>query len=169
MNVRGTFYKELSAKLLAIVDNLDKPIIKHIDLWNDQLNDDWDEPFETPAIFLEFAPIPWKSVGGHRQMADTSINLHLVNDVRHQSKSGSKFIDKALLHLDIIDVVNHWITGWRGSCNGSLSRTNSIQDHYYGKLIRHTETYKVRFEDTAAMIPYGKVEGDKYVLELEKS
>ena len=74
-------YLALEEKLLAITDEQEnpQPIFKHCDLWNRQVEFlEQETPFQTPAVFVEFTNIEWRTLGQHVQEADLTVRLHIV-------------------------------------------------------------------------------------------
>ena len=73
---------------LAIVDRLkDIPgpdgesLFKHFDLWNQQVEFiEQETPFQCPAVFVEFLPLQWQTMGNRVQSADLTTRLHIVTE-----------------------------------------------------------------------------------------
>jgi len=166
MNVLGEFYKLLAAKLLNIENQDGESIIKHIDFWNQQFNEDWKTPFNFPAVFLEYKTIPFQSTGQHRQLAQLQFDLHVASTTKAKSQYDQQFTDRWLAHLQLIDLIQYWLTGFNGSFFGSISRTAITPDHFYGDIINHVMSFKCTLTDTAAMRSFTKVEGDKLIISL---
>lgn len=165
--MRKQFYLDIVERLKLIVSDQDVPIIKHYDLWNLQLNPDWTEQFRFPAVFLQFNPISWKVLGRKRQDAIVDFNLHICNQTKARSSDKSPFRDKALAHLDLIDAIHYWLTGFRGDYFGSIYRISSAQPNYYLDTIRHVETYRMQLvDDTAVRETTHLGQGDRLVLNI---
>lgn len=162
---RKQFYLDLGKYIFETMNpNIDTPI-QHFDLWNDQTGPDYKTGFKTPAAFLEFNPIQWQSLGGRKQQANISFNLHIVDKVNSQTSYNSPLRDNNLAHLDLLDKLHYYLTGFRGDYFTSLSRTASVQDHYFDALIKHVETYKTKFTTDSAVRSKVVKEGD--LLEVE--
>jgi hypothetical protein len=148
--MRKQFYLDLCNRLDLIRDLADEKIFKHYDLWNQQLNPDFGEEFPMPAVFLEFLPIQWKTLGKFRQQTLLQFNLHVCTATMQRGSSKSPYRDKILGHLDLLDAIHLWLTGWRGAYFNSVTRTASRQDHYYSNVIDHIETYRTLLVDDSA-------------------
>lgn len=54
--------------------------IKMLDLWNAQVDQlTQQQPFLTPAVFVEFQPIIWSKLGRGTQRAEVQIRMHIVS------------------------------------------------------------------------------------------
>ena len=166
MNFLSEFYKQLAEKLQGIVDQNNKSVIKHIDLWNQQYNDDYKEVFEHPAVFLEFKSVPMQSTGRHKQTGVMHFDLHIASTTKAKSGYNSQFTDRFLQHLELLDAINYWLTGWRGDFFSSISRTGIAPDHFYGDVIKHIVSYRCFVADDSAMHNYTILEGDKLVIDI---
>jgi len=166
MNALGDFYKLLAARLLNIKDENDTSIIKHIDFWNQQFNEDWKAPFNFPAVFLEFKTIPFQSTGKHRQLGQMYFDLHIASSTKAKSQYSQQFTDRFLSHLQLNDLIHYWLAGWSGEFFGSVSRTNFAHDHYYSDVVEHIQSFKCTITDTTAIKSYTKVEGDLLIVNL---
>jgi hypothetical protein len=83
-----------------------------------------------------------------------------------KSSYEGQFSDRFLEHLDLLDLIHFWLTGWNGENFGSLSRISSQQDHFHSDIIKHVETYKCIVQDGTAMREFTKVEGDILVVKI---
>ena len=164
MNIRAQFYKLLSDKLLLIKNVSNESIIKHIDFWNGQYNEDWKEPFNHPAVFLEMKTIPWQTTGRHKQIGEMQFDLHIASSTKAKSSYNNQFTDRFLEHLELIDLIHFWITTFNGDFFGSISRIGSTHDTFYSDIVKHIESYKCTVVDVSAMREFTKVEGDKLVI-----
>ncbi|MDP2723189.1 MAG: hypothetical protein Q8O72_10555 [Bacteroidales bacterium] len=166
MNVLGNFYTLLAARLLNIKNEEGVSIIQHIDFWNQQFNEDWKSPFGFPAVFLEYKTIPWQTVGRHKQLAELQFDLHIASTTKAKSQFNSQFTTRWLEHLQLIDAIHYWLSGFNGTFFGSISRTGLTPDHFYGDIINHVMSFRCTMADTSAMRVYTRVEGDILVLTL---
>ena len=58
--MRKIIYQTIENALLPILDENQQPVINHVSLWNNQLlYAEEEQPFNTPAVFIEFRDIPW--------------------------------------------------------------------------------------------------------------
>jgi len=166
MNFLGQFYTALADRLLNIKDADKISIIKHIDFWNQQYNEDYKEVFGHPAVFLEYKSIPFKTIGKHKQLATMQFDLHVASATKAKSSMEAQFTDRFLQHLELLDLINFWLTGWNGDFFGSLTRTALTPDHYYGDVIKHIISYQCTVNDVSAMHTYTKIMGDILVVEI---
>jgi hypothetical protein len=166
MNIRAQFYKLLAQKLLNIINEQDQSIIKHVDFWNQQYNEDWKIPFNHPAVFLEIKSIPWQTTGKHKQLGEMQFDLHIASSTKAKSSYNNQFTDRFLEHLELIDLIHYWITGYNGDFFGSISRIASTHDSFYDDIIKHIESYKCTVQDVSAMRECTKVEGDKLIIKI---
>lgn len=144
--MRKTIYQKISEALLALTQG-GEPVIRHIDLWNNQLQyAEEEQPFDTPAAFIEFQPIEWRNQLHGVRDADVSIVLHIVTDSRVGRWSDT------INTFDLLDSINAALHGIGTVCdNGSvmnaLTLTSSTTDHDFGELQNNTETYTCHVTD----------------------
>ena len=75
--MRRFLYLSLIERLKQLTDRDGKPVIRTFDLWNEQISFlEQEEPFDAPAVFIEFRPVKW--TGGGTQTADVTLRLHIV-------------------------------------------------------------------------------------------
>ena len=145
--MRIQIYHLLKSFLLSIKDDEEKSIIQHVDVWNNQLAFvEEEQPFSTPAVFVEFAPIHWKSQMRGVLDAEVDIALHIVTD----SRVGK--LDDALEAFDLIDnkippVLARVQTAPTYSI-GSFTRISSTSDHDHDELQDNTEVYRVHVQQS---------------------
>ena len=163
MNLRTKFYLALGKRLEQIIDNEGHKIIKHIDLWNNQFDGDQVQPTSFPAVYLEFKPISWQTTGKHKQQSQLQFTLHIANTTKARGELNQLFTDRFLAHLELIDIIHKWITGFNSSLDpdhedffGSISRIASTHDHYHDDILVHQEHFVCNVKDTTAMTDYTK-------------
>lgn len=160
-------YLALEKMLLAINDEKPKPqpVFKHCDLWNLQVEFlEKEAPFQTPAVFVEFTDIQWRTDGQHIQDADLTIRLHIVTP--WYANTASDVIDRevratALSYLDIPTVVFRQLHGKHGTVAddsdpshpillgnfNALTRTASTVNHNHERFVDSVETYQCHLKD----------------------
>ena len=132
--------------------------IEHIDLFNNQvLYGEEEQPFLTPAVFIEFADIEWqKQLHGVRE-AVVNIKLHVVTDTRvgrwHQSAD----------RLELADDINRCLHGLHFSISNGDNQPESIvndltllrsqTDSDFGELAVDVEEYQCHVTDASG---YGR-------------
>ena len=165
MNIRAQFYNAIAERLFNIVSETDEqPIIKNFDFWNNQYEPDYKEVFNHPAVFLDIKDIPWKTTGKQRQIGDMEFDLHIASTTKAKSAFNRQFTNRWLQHLELIDLIDFWLTGWNSGTFGSITRIRSHHDNLYGDIVKHIETYRCTVMDVAATREYTKVLGDKLVI-----
>jgi hypothetical protein len=128
--MRKKFYWFIEACLAKLED------VRHINLWNSQLEFlGEEEPFETPAVFIEFQPIEWRRMNAFVSEGDVRVVLHIVTDSRV-----SRWSDVVEV-FDLIEEINLALHGEKAAGIGSLIRTESRTDSCFGELMHNVEIY----------------------------
>ncbi len=136
--MRKEIYLAIVATLKSILDTNDIPIIKHFDLWNQNVDFAEEEIFPTPAVFIEFGSIYYKATKEAKQVADVPVKLHIVTDGNLPSYDGSSTQVQSLEFLELIDKINKKMYELAGQC-----RTSSHTNHDHGALMECIEEYKL--------------------------
>ena len=110
--MRAIIYHTIRETLLSLQQE-GQTVIKHIDLFNEQvLYSEEEQPFLTPAVFVEFSPIDWqKQLHGVRD-AVVTVRLHIVTDTRT-----GKWAD-VLQRLCLTDEINRCLHGLHATIQG---------------------------------------------------
>lgn len=166
-------YLALERKLLAINDEQTKPkpVFKHCDLWNRQVEFlEKETPFQTPAVFVEFPDeIQWRTDGQHIQDADLTIRLHIVTPWYANTASDvadRKVSATALEYLDIPTVLFRQLHGQHGTVEddsdprnpqvignfNALIRTASRVNHDHERFVDSIETYQCHLKDLSCKV-----------------
>lgn len=147
----------LEQKLLAVTDEQPEPqpLFKHCDLWNRQVEFiEQETQFLTPAVFVEFMPIPWEQLGKNIQEADLTVRFHIVTP--WHANTASNIINPevratALSYLDIPTVLFRQLHGQHGSFGtgnfNALTRVKSIPNHDHERFVDSIEEYRCRLKD----------------------
>lgn len=142
--MRGFIFCKIKETLESIED------IAHVELFNSQLDYiEEEQPFDTPAVLIEFQPIQWRhQLHGVRE-AYITVALHVVTDSRVGRWSDT--IEVFSL-LDRISSALHGIGGTadNGSVMNSLTLTSSTTDHNFDELQDNVETYTCHVTDCSA-------------------
>lgn len=105
--MRRMLYLGLTESLKELKDESGQPLIRHIDLWNEQVEFiEQEEPFDTLAVFIEFRPVQWRTLGGTTQQADVPFRLHVVTKWQGSARDGSMFQDESLARFDLLDKID---------------------------------------------------------------
>lgn len=146
-------FLDLRDIILEIKDSNNNQIIKYFDLWNRQL--DFlaeDSPADYPAVYIEFLPIEWQTLGEGVQDADFEFRLHIATRWFGQTYSIAPQ-EIASEQLDYLDIPNKIFKVLQGSCitnTNNIIRTNTEFDHNHENYIETVETYRCHIIDTQA-------------------
>jgi len=81
--MKKQLYLDIKNRLKTITDSTGNQLFQHFDLWNRQVEFiEQETPFTCPAVFVEFMPHTWRTLGNRVQDAEsfgtlTSITLYL--------------------------------------------------------------------------------------------
>lgn len=160
---------------LAIVNRLknipgadDEPLFKHFDLWNQQVEFiEQETPFLTPAIFVEFMPLQWQTMGNRVQSADLTTRLHIVTEWHALTADNVPDEEQnlALEYLDIVDSVVAALQNFSAPGTNSWMRTQTIPNHNHERYVDSVEEYICRVIDDSSNTPMTGVNGDVIVPE----
>ena len=160
---------------LAIVDRLKnipgadgEPLFKHFDLWNQQVEFiEQETPFLTPAVFVEFLPLKWQTLGKRVQSADLTTRLHIVTEWHALTADNvpDEEQDLALAYLDIVDSVVAALQNFAAPCTNAWMRTQTIPNHNHERYVDSVEEYICRVTDNSANTPMIGVDGTAIVKE----
>lgn len=67
--------------------------------------------WNTPAVFIEFVPLQWDTLGNSVQASNTAFNLHLVNDSLYDDDK--RVTDPVLNHFGLETLVFKAMMNWR--------------------------------------------------------
>ena len=100
--------KELYRMLCDRLKEVGGGAIKHIDLWNHNVEFiEQEENWERPAVFIEFRPIKWNAiVNGLEYRAEPEVALHVVTDWKGGTSDGSQFQEEGLEVFDLLDEIH---------------------------------------------------------------
>ncbi|MCQ2351280.1 MAG: hypothetical protein MJ003_04825 [Paludibacteraceae bacterium] len=148
--MRATIFNTIKDALESIKDSNNECVIKHIDLFNNQLTYiETEQPFNTPAVFIEFQPIEWSEQLHRVREAVVRVNLHVVTDSRIGSWS------EAVSRLALCDTINANLQGIGAvdaaeSVMNALTLISSTTDHDFDELQDNIETYSCHVTDRSA-------------------
>jgi len=145
-------YLGIVARLKAMADSSGASVIKTFDLWNEQVDFiEEEDPFETPAVFIEFLPIEWKGPSSLLQQADASFKLHIITDYQGSAKDGSSLQGESLERFRISKDITKILTGLTikdgGSVMTQVRRTGSAPNHNHGEIIEDIDIYSCKLID----------------------
>lgn len=158
---------------LAIIDRLkdipgadDEPLFKHFDLWNQQVEFiEQETPFQTPAVFVEFLPLQWRTLGNRVQDADLTTRLHIVTEWHSLTADYTPDEEQelALAYLDIVDSVVAALQGFSAPNTNTWMRTKTIPNHNHERFVDSVEEYICKVTDNSANTPMTGVDGNVIV------
>ena len=127
-------------------------VIKYVERWNNQVEyAEEEQPFNCPAVFIEFAPITWRTLQRGLREADVQITLHVVIDSRVGRWSDTNTV------FEFLDTIHKALFGLHTTEDkrtvDSLCHLKSVTDHDHGELEDNQETYTCHVTDATAY-PY---------------
>ncbi len=149
--MREELYRKLKARLEALCvnaageyyerpddadmdDELYPRAIKHIDLWNHNLEFlEQEAPWPRPAVFIEFVPLKWHAImPGVEYRAQPLINLHVVTDWAEQKNIGE---------FRLLDKIHELLAGLEGESFMEFDIDSSATNHNHEDIVENIETY----------------------------
>jgi hypothetical protein len=124
-----TLYNSLKTDLVAITG------IKHVALWNNQLERENEEnPFLYPAIFIEFLPSNYRDKGKFAvsQEYDMTVRLHVCFE---------SYLDEDTTILTLLDSVWQKVHNKQYSTFGKLLRRNEEQNYDHPNVQVYIQDY----------------------------
>lgn len=147
-------YLAYEEKLKSILDKqTGEPFFKHFDLWNQNVEFIEEEtPFETPAIFVEFLPIDWKTMGRQQQDANLTVRFHIVTEWQAQTAqyTPEDLRNRALRYLMIPSILVHAMQGFCTPFTNGLMRTKTVPNHDHDRYVDSVEEFECRIQDNSA-------------------
>ena len=139
--MKKQIYNTLADTLADLAD------IAHVGLWNNQLQYIAEEqPFDTPAVFIEFEPTQWSELLHGVREAVVTVRLHVVTDSR--VGRWADIVDVFDLHERInaaLHAVHRIETD--GSVIDSLALAADATDHNFDELRDDTLDYRCHVTD----------------------
>lgn len=149
--MREELYRKLKARLEALCinaageyyersddadmdDELYPRAIKHIDLWNHNVDFlEQEAPWPRPAVFIEFVPFKWHAiVPGVEYRAQPLINLHVVTDWAEQKDIGE---------FRLLNKIHEQLAGLEGENFMEFDIDSSATNHNHDDIVENIETY----------------------------
>lgn len=154
--MRKQLYLAVIERLKNITNESGEQLLKHFDLWNENVAFIEQEAiFAMPAVFVEFLPIEWKSLGGGVQSAIIQFRLHIITDTKGSTSDGSTYQPDALQLFDLLDDIHRTLSGFRGPHFRQLQRISSHTNHNHEELIESIETFQVGVDDVKGKFTSG--------------
>ncbi|HPH85563.1 MAG TPA: hypothetical protein PLC48_08875 [Ferruginibacter sp.] len=150
--MRKQLYLDIQDKLKAIKDDSGMQLLQHFDLWNQQVNFiEAESPFNFPAVFVEFMPHQWQTLGNKVQQAEIVIRLHIVTKWFAQTAEYSPLQSEALDYLDLPDKLFAAMQSNATSASNGFMRLSSTVNHNHEGIVDTIEEYKTLIVDRSAV------------------
>ena len=153
--MRKFIYNSIVDKLKEQTNAEDKPIIKHFDLWNNNIEYiDEEQAFYTPAVFVEFQPIEWRHLPGGVREAAINVVLHVITQRNMPTSGELQYAETSLDFFDLLTGINKTL-----HCHAKVSDTFihdsllsvlSATDNDCGELRHDVETFCCHITDMSA-------------------
>ncbi len=115
--------------------------VQHVDLWNNQIGlIEGEQPFNTPAVFIEFDTIAWLPLLRGAREAEVTIHLHIVTDTREGHWEDT--IERLTLSEEINQTLHRLTANDGKHVVDSLTLVSSVTDHDFDELANDVDTYK---------------------------
>ena len=129
--------KELGEIYRAIEAALEGTGVKHVDLWNHNVEFiEQETAWETPAVFVEFRPIGWEGVKEVLYRGTVEVTLHIVT-----AWEGTESRD---VTWATADEVAGAVEGLSGDIFSGLRLTETQVNHNHEELVETLESYRCR-------------------------
>ncbi|MDR1846743.1 MAG: hypothetical protein LBR17_01315 [Bacteroidales bacterium] len=150
--MRKQIYLSIKNAIKEIQDSDGQPIFKHFDLWNNSIAFmEKETPMALPAIFIEFLPVTWQTLGLNLQQATMQFRVHIITRWYSQTHDSSPDEDSQLDYLDYPDILFKNLQG-KSVMNGIMfDRLTSQTDHNHATLVNTIETYSAQIRDKQAI------------------
>lgn len=129
---------------VAVPQQHTERLIKHVDLWNHNVEFlDQEQPWERPAVFVEFTPIVWDPIKpGREYRSKPVVNLHIVTDWAGDASAGSELQDDALAVLDYSGIIHKALQGLEGEHFSRFDLAETHTNHNHDEIVESIEVYK---------------------------
>lgn len=124
-------------------------LIRHIDLWNQNVEFiDQDDPWDRPAVFVEFGPIYWEPYKGpvDGMKGRGEILLHIVTDWKGSAAAGSPAREETLDDYELMNLVFGKMTALRGETFRNVTLARTMVNHNHQEILENIEVYSVIYE-----------------------
>lgn len=150
--MRKFLYLTLIDHLKGLTDKAGEPVIHTFDLWNEQVEFiEQEEVFDTPAIFIEFRPMQWVTLGGGAQQTDATIRLHIITPWDGSARSGSVCQQQALQRFDLLDSIDRHLFNLQArdetTTVAMFRRTGSSTNHNHEELVEDITDYTCKITE----------------------
>lgn len=149
--MRKKLYKEIETALLSVLNDNEGQLIQYVDQWNNQVDDaEESEAFDTPAVFVEFNRIKWRTLGNKAQEGNVNLTLHIVTKKNASTSNATQFQDEELDALDIPDKIFTKLQNLKPTNASYMVRTDTDFNNKNKELQDTKETYEFTILNTLA-------------------
>lgn len=133
--------KELYEMLCERLKTVGGGAIKHIDLWNHNVEFiEQEEQWARPAVFVEFAPIRWAAIqNGVEYRSEVLVHLHVVTDWAGSVSGDSEFRDESLAVFDLLEEIHKVLTCMEGETFMEFDLIESRTNHNHEEIREYRE------------------------------
>lgn len=156
-NMDKNLYLEIIRTVATIKDHDDQPVIRHIDLWNRNIEFiDQDQPWQRPAVFVEFMPAQWQhlkpspgTATRHIMKSQATLRLHVVTDWHTHPTTDTTPSRMARYHgdsttpdrFDITTLIAQAVMTISGDTFSHLLLTESAYSHDHEDIVEDILTF----------------------------
>ena len=121
-------------------DDLCNRAIKHIDLWNQNVEFiEQETAWDRPAVFIEFEPVHWISiVPSVEYRAETRVRLHIVTDWAAMTANDT---DGSGQFFELPDKIHEVLAGLEGESFKDFTLAESLTNHNHEEIVESIEVY----------------------------
>jgi hypothetical protein len=153
--MRKQLYLAIKERLKTANDENGAQLFRHFDLWNRQVEFiEQETSFACPAVFVEFEPMNWQTLGNRVQSCDLNVRLHVVTEWHAGTADYSPTEQQALNFLDIIDKMVYVLQNFSTDYMNAWMRKRSITNHDHERYVDNVEEYICHLRDTSAVRKY---------------
>lgn len=136
--------KELYQMLCDRLKEVGGGAIKHIDLWNHNVEFiEQEESWARPAVFVEFRPIKWNAiVNGVEYRAEPEVALHVVTDWTGSVSDGSPFKEESLEVFELLEEIHAALACMEGETFKEFDLVESDTNHNHEDIVENIEVYQ---------------------------
>lgn len=139
-------YDRMTEALMAVGGG---GIIRHVDLWNQNVEFiEEDEPWERPAVFVEFGPITWDPYKGpaNGMKGTGELRLHIVTDWKGPASACSPSRTETLEDYNLLNGIYERVSGLRGVTFRNIRLLRTDINHNHQEILENIEVYQVTYE-----------------------
>lgn len=139
--------KEIFEKINGRIKDAVRPV-RHVALWNENVAfADMDEPFERPAVFVEFGTVEWAcgTLGSGLHVVfsgDCVVRIHVVTDYSDSGDEGG---------FAVCSQVRDALTGLQDERWGPLVLWRTLTNHNHEELLESIEEFRLKLRYIKAL------------------